>query len=68
LPQRVVSAAIDLDTLLLAMAMAALGLSTHVRALRQAGIKPLLLGSLLFAWLTRLRGFAPGFDPDRQRR
>ena len=51
LPQRVVSAAIDLDTLLLAMAMAALGLSTHVRALRQAGIKPLLLGSLLFAWL-----------------
>jgi len=51
LPQRVVGAVIDLDTLLLAMAMAALGLCTHARALRQAGMKPLLLGSLLFAWL-----------------
>jgi len=51
LPQRVVAALTDLDTLLLAMAMAALGLCTHARALRQAGMKPLLLGSLLFAWL-----------------
>jgi uncharacterized membrane protein YadS len=38
------------------MEMAALGLSTHVRALRQAGIKPLLLGSLLFTWLIIGRG------------
>ena len=51
LPARVVSVAIQLDTLLLAMAMAALGLCTHVRAVRQAGLKPLLLGSLLFVWL-----------------
>ena len=41
----------QLDTLLLAMAMAALGLTTHVSALRKAGVRPLLLGSLLFIWL-----------------
>jgi uncharacterized integral membrane protein (TIGR00698 family) len=51
LPLRVSGALIDLDTLLLATAMAALGLSTHASAIRTAGIKPLLLGSLLFAWL-----------------
>ncbi|GAA4326838.1 YeiH family protein [Pigmentiphaga soli] len=38
-------------TVALAMAMAALGLSTHVSALRRAGKKPLLLAALLFAWL-----------------
>jgi uncharacterized integral membrane protein (TIGR00698 family) len=47
----VVGAAIDLDTVLLAMAMAALGLTTHVSALRRAGPKPLLLALLLFGWL-----------------
>uniref|UniRef100_UPI00203CF396 putative sulfate exporter family transporter n=1 Tax=Enterobacter hormaechei TaxID=158836 RepID=UPI00203CF396 len=41
----------QLDTVLLAMAMAALGLTTHVSALRQAGLKPLLLSLILFAWL-----------------
>jgi uncharacterized integral membrane protein (TIGR00698 family) len=51
LPHGLVSAAIDLDNWLLAMAMAALGLTTHVSAIRRAGIKPLLLGALLFAWL-----------------
>lgn len=40
-----------LDTVLLAMAMAALGLATHVRAIRQAGVRPLLLATLLFVWL-----------------
>ncbi|MGB6053920.1 MAG: putative sulfate exporter family transporter, partial [Burkholderiaceae bacterium] len=39
------------DTALLAMAMAALGLSTHLSAVRRAGVKPLLLAGLLFAWL-----------------
>lgn len=39
------------DTLMLAMAMAALGLSTHLSALRSAGIKPMILGAVLFAWL-----------------
>ncbi len=51
LPAAVVNAAIELDTVLLAMAMAALGLTTHVSALRRAGMKPLLLALLLFGWL-----------------
>ena len=51
LPAALVSHAIEVDTVLLAMAMAALGLTTHVSALRQAGIKPLLLALLLFGWL-----------------
>lgn len=51
LPPSLVAAAIDLDTLLLAMAMAALGLTTHVSALRRAGPRPLLLALLLFGWL-----------------
>ncbi|GGB98559.1 UPF0324 membrane protein [Marinobacterium zhoushanense] len=37
-----------LDTLLLAMAMAALGLETRLAALKRSGLKPLLLGALLF--------------------
>ncbi|MGH8210969.1 MAG: YeiH family protein, partial [Steroidobacteraceae bacterium] len=51
LPHAVVGTAIDLDTFLLAMAMGALGLTTHLSAIRRAGIKPLLLGGLLFVWL-----------------
>ena len=51
LPKPVVSTVIDIDTVLLAMAMAALGLTTHVSAIRNAGIKPLALAALLFAWL-----------------
>ncbi len=51
LPHTVVGAAIDVDTFLLAMAMGALGLTTHVSAIRRAGMKPLLLGALLFIWL-----------------
>jgi uncharacterized integral membrane protein (TIGR00698 family) len=51
LPQRVVAIAINVDTLLLAMAMAALGLTTHLSAIRQAGLKPMLLGCILFGWL-----------------
>ncbi|RCW63232.1 YeiH family protein [Pseudorhodoferax soli] len=39
------------DTALLAMAMAALGVSTRVGAIRQAGAKPLVLALILFAWL-----------------
>lgn len=50
-PHAFASAVIDLDTLLLAMAMAALGLTTHLSAIRRAGLKPLLLAALLFAWL-----------------
>jgi uncharacterized integral membrane protein (TIGR00698 family) len=51
LPHAVVGTAIDVDTFLLAMAMGALGLTTHLSAIRRAGIKPLLLGALLFVWL-----------------
>lgn len=51
LPEPVVNAAIEVDTVMLAMAMAALGLTTHISAIRNAGIKPLALAALLFAWL-----------------
>lgn len=40
-----------LDNLLLTMAMFALGLTTHISAIKNAGIKPLILGIILFAWL-----------------
>jgi len=48
---QIVGAAVSLDTVLLAMAMAALGLTTHAGAIRQAGLKPLLLALLLALWL-----------------
>ncbi len=51
LPKSLVSAAIKGDTFVLAMAMAALGVTTHVCAIRTAGIKPPMLAALLFAWL-----------------
>jgi uncharacterized integral membrane protein (TIGR00698 family) len=51
LPAAVISAALDLDTAILAMAMTALGLTTHVSAIRSAGVRPLLLGALLAVWL-----------------
>lgn len=51
LPQSVVNYAIVLDTLLLAIAMAALGLCTHISAIKQAGVRPLLLRGILFVWL-----------------
>ena len=51
LPKSMVDTAISLDTVILAMAMAALGVTTHVSAIRTAGIKPLALAASLFAWL-----------------
>jgi len=51
LPAGVVSAAVGADTVLLAMAMAALGLTTHASAIRSAGVRPLALAALLFVWL-----------------
>ena len=51
LPPAIASGAIEIDTVLLAMAMAALGLTTHVSAIRRAGVMPLLLAALLFVWL-----------------
>ncbi|MDF7759921.1 YeiH family putative sulfate export transporter [Kosakonia cowanii] len=51
LPPAAVKTLNTLDTLLLAMAMAALGVTTHVSALKNAGAKPLVMGLLLFIWL-----------------
>lgn len=51
LPAALVDAILAVDTVLLAMAMAALGLRTHVGAIKQAGAKPILLASILFAFL-----------------
>lgn len=51
LPRAAVDAALFLDTLVLAMAMAALGLSTRTAAVREAGAKPLLLAALVAVWL-----------------
>lgn len=51
LPHALVATAVSVDTVLLAMAMAALGLTTHVSAIRTAGLKPLGLAAFLFGWL-----------------
>jgi uncharacterized integral membrane protein (TIGR00698 family) len=51
LPKTAVATATTFDTIILAMAMVALGLTTQVSAIRSAGIKPLALAASLFAWL-----------------
>lgn len=51
LPQAWIAVLIQVDTVLLAMAMAALGLRTHYRAIRQAGLAPILLAASLAAYL-----------------
>lgn len=51
IPQAALTAGVQLDNVLLTMAMAALGLTTHVRAVKAAGVKPLLLALILFVWL-----------------
>jgi uncharacterized integral membrane protein (TIGR00698 family) len=51
LPTALTGALIKVDTVLLSMAMAALGLRTHAGAIRQAGLKPLMLATVLFLFL-----------------
>ncbi|MCW3480096.1 YeiH family putative sulfate export transporter [Neisseriaceae bacterium JH1-16] len=51
LPIQLVGGLVKADNLLLAMAMGALGLTTHVSAIRQAGLKPLALAAILFVYL-----------------
>ena len=51
LPQALVTFLVELDTFLLVSAMAALGLTTHIGAIKQAGFKPLILGTLVYLWL-----------------
>ena len=42
---------ITIDNFLLALAMGALGLTTHLSAIAKAGIKPIQLAAILFIWL-----------------
>jgi len=51
LPPAVLTLNNQLDTMVLATAMAALGLTTHLSAIRAAGTRPLTLALTLFAWL-----------------
>ncbi|MCC8373491.1 MULTISPECIES: YeiH family protein [Photorhabdus] len=51
LPAAIINSLINIDTIMLTMAMGALGLTTHVSAIRQAGFKPILLALILFVWL-----------------
>lgn len=51
LPNAIVSGLTKIDTFLLAMAMASLGLSSHISTIRRAGIIPLLFAASLFVWL-----------------
>jgi uncharacterized integral membrane protein (TIGR00698 family) len=51
LPAPLMAAADTLDVAMLAVAMAALGLTTRLSAMRAAGLAPLALGATLFAWL-----------------
>ncbi|MDD2342490.1 MAG: YeiH family protein [Tolumonas sp.] len=57
LPVSITHELIVLDNFLLAMAMAALGLTTHLGAIRSAGLKPLMLGGILFMYLILGGGF-----------
>ena len=67
---------IEVDTVLLAMAMAALGLATHSGAIRKADIKPLVGGQQDAALVGVGEGAPPGTrhdlragaGPDRRRR
>jgi uncharacterized integral membrane protein (TIGR00698 family) len=51
LPAAAIAAAGSVDVALLAVSMAALGLTTRLSAMRAAGLAPLGLGATLFAWL-----------------
>lgn len=51
IPQAILENIYFLDTFLLAMAMSALGLRTHISAIHEAGMKPILLALGLFVFL-----------------
>jgi uncharacterized integral membrane protein (TIGR00698 family) len=51
LPPALLNALLQLDNLLLAMAMGALGLGTQASSIARAGHRPLVLAALLFVWL-----------------
>lgn len=52
LPPALVELLVQLDEVLLVLAMAALGLDTRWYAVKRAGAKPLVLGATLMLWLT----------------
>lgn len=49
--ESIVRSMVMLDDVLLTMAMFALGLTTHLSAIKQAGVRPLILGAVMFGWL-----------------
>ncbi|MCF6094379.1 YeiH family protein [Microaerobacter geothermalis] len=51
LPKEIVSVINNIDTILLAMAMAALGIETNFSKLKNVGLKPFILAGMLFVWL-----------------
>jgi uncharacterized integral membrane protein (TIGR00698 family) len=51
LPSALIADVLEVDNVLLTMAMAALGVTTHAGAIKTAGIKPMVLGAVLFGWL-----------------
>ena len=57
LPEALIDVLLQIDTIFLAMAMASLGLTTHISAIRKAGLRPLLLAGALFVWLVVGGGF-----------
>jgi uncharacterized integral membrane protein (TIGR00698 family) len=54
LPRTIITAINDLDTLLLAVAMAALGTETLWTRIKKVGPKPFLLAAILFAWVVTI--------------
>ena len=57
LPKTMVNNINHVDTFLLSMAMTALGMETHLAKFKQAGLKPVLLALILFAWLITMGYF-----------
>lgn len=51
LPQKINDGLNLLDNILLTMSMAALGLTTSIGVIKLAGLRPMLLGLVLFLWL-----------------
>lgn len=51
LPQTAVDLLVELDMILLTMAMGAIGIETKLSKIKQVGMKPLYLAIILFGWL-----------------
>lgn len=64
LPTLWVNFLVELDGFLLMMAMSALGLTTRFSAIKQAGLKPLLLGAIVCLWLI-IGGFLVNFGMEK---